>query len=80
MTDIRHSTIIVLLNAYTVGITSNQLEGPGRTFSIADDGRVSRTQTVCTIEECGSTMEAIRGDQAWIRLADAITDRLTRVA
>merc|ERR1712177_20744 len=27
----------VLLNIYTVGITSNQLEGPGRTLSFADD-------------------------------------------
>ena len=27
----------VLFNVYTVGITSNQLEGPGRTLSFADD-------------------------------------------
>ena len=27
----------VLFNIYTVGITSNQLEGPGRTLSFADD-------------------------------------------
>ena len=33
----------VLFNVYTVGITSNQLEGPGRTLSFADDGLVSRT-------------------------------------
>ena len=26
-----------------VGITSNQIEGPGRTLSFADDGLVSRT-------------------------------------
>ena len=32
----------VLFNVYTVGITSNQLEGPGRTLSFADDGLVSR--------------------------------------
>ena len=31
----------VLFN--TVGITSNQLEGPGRTLSFADDGMVTRT-------------------------------------
>ena len=33
----------VLFNVYTVGITSNQLEGPGRTLTFADDGLVSRT-------------------------------------
>ena len=27
----------VLFNVYTVGVTSNQLEGPGRTLSFADD-------------------------------------------
>ena len=27
----------VLFNVYTVGIASNQLEGPGRTLSFADD-------------------------------------------
>ena len=32
----------VLFNVYTVGITSNQLEGPGRTLSFADDGLVYR--------------------------------------
>ena len=36
----------VLFNVYTVGITSNQLEGPGRTRSFADDGLVSRTGKV----------------------------------
>ena len=33
----------VLFNVYTVGITSNQLEGPGRTLSFADDGLAYRT-------------------------------------
>lgn len=33
----------VLFNVYTVGITSNQLEGPGRTLSFADDGLTYRT-------------------------------------
>ena len=33
----------VLFNVYTVGITSNQLEGPGRTLSFADDVLVYRS-------------------------------------
>ena len=33
----------VLFNVYTVGITSNQLEGPGRTLSFADDVLAYRT-------------------------------------
>ena len=33
----------VLFNVYTAGITSNQLEGPGRTLSFADDGLAYRT-------------------------------------
>merc|ERR1712074_451506 len=33
----------VLFNVYTVGITSNQLEGPGRTLSFADDILVYRS-------------------------------------
>ena len=32
----------VLFNVYTAGITSNQLEGPGRTLSFADDVLVYR--------------------------------------
>ena len=32
----------VLFNIYTVGITSNQLEAPGRTLSFADDILVYR--------------------------------------
>lgn len=32
----------VLFNVYTIGITSNQLEGPGRTLSFADDVLVYR--------------------------------------
>ena len=32
----------VLFNVYTVGITSNQLEAPGRTLSFADDVLVYR--------------------------------------
>ena len=38
----------MLFNIYTVGITSNQLEGPGRTLSFADDVtpyRQGRTRT-----------------------------------
>ena len=34
----------VLFNVFTVGITSNQLEGPGRTLSFADDGLAYRTR------------------------------------
>ena len=34
----------VFFNVYTVGIASNQLEGPGRKLSFADDGLVSRTR------------------------------------
>ena len=33
----------VLFNVYTMGITSNQLEGPGRTLSFADDVLVYRS-------------------------------------
>jgi len=33
----------VLFNVYTVGITSNQLEGPGRILSFADDVLIYRT-------------------------------------
>ncbi|XP_005100772.1 uncharacterized protein LOC101853703 [Aplysia californica] len=33
----------VLFNVYTVGITSSQLEGPGRTLSFMDDGLAYRT-------------------------------------
>ena len=33
----------VLFNVYTVGITANQLSGPGRTLSFADDGLAYRT-------------------------------------
>ena len=36
----------VLFNVYTVGITSNQLEGPGRTLSFADDVLVYRSGRV----------------------------------
>ena len=36
----------VLFNVYTVGITSNQLEGPGRTLSFADDVLVYRSGKV----------------------------------
>ena len=36
----------VLFNVYTVGITSNQLEGPGRTLSFADDVLVYRSWRV----------------------------------
>ena len=36
----------VLFNVYTVGITSNQLEGPGRTYSFADDVLVYRSGRV----------------------------------
>ena len=32
----------VLFNIYTAGITANQLEGPGRTLSFADDGLTYR--------------------------------------
>ena len=54
----------VLFNVYTVGITSNQLEGPGRTLSFADDGLVSRTGK-CRQTIAGSAQQELDRIGVW---------------
>ena len=54
----------VLFNVYTVGITSNQLEGPGRTLTFADDGLVSRTGK-CRQRIANSAQEELNRIGTW---------------
>ena len=54
----------VLFNVYTVGITSNQLEGPDRTLTFADDGLVSRTGK-CRQRIANSAQEELNRIGTW---------------
>ena len=54
----------VLFNVYTAGITSNQFEGPGRTFSFADDVLTSRRGKVRQ-EIADSAQEELNRIEGW---------------
>ena len=69
----------VLFNVYTVGITSNQLEAPGKTLSFADDvlvychgkdreeiARSAQEELDCLGEWCGEFKGRIHPDKAGV--------------